>query len=59
MEDLLHGYLMLHLAEHLLLVFVHLEDIPHKSSEATCNLFDHLGDVVAQTAEIGVMLCLF
>lgn len=59
MEDHLHRYLMLHLIEHLLLVFVHLEDIPNKQGEVRCDLFDDLQDVVAQAAETGVMLGLF
>ena len=59
MEDHLHRYLVLHLIEHLLLMLVHLEDISNKQSEVRCDLFDDLRDVVAQTAETGVMLCLF
>lgn len=56
MEDHAHGYLVLHLVEHALLVLVHLEDAPHEGREVGGELLDDLGDVVALAAEAGVVL---
>lgn len=55
-EDHLHGDLVLHLAEHLLLVLVDLEDVPHEGREVVAHLLDYLRDVVADAAQAGVVL---